>query len=225
MSSETLIANIVGYFRSDIFEPHLNKLEGEYAALSSYSPNPFVTPYLSKLIDNEYNAYGSASALYLSRVLTTSINTAFGSHIRKILVANSLAISINSRSNIISFTDRTTNAHTVCLLKSGPNTINSGDKVGIRNKLEAYNTFDNKAIGIIYGSVADINAHYVALQSRFELFVGADFWHRITGHPNFYNDLTRELRHLIEEFDTHGRVQSGLNSLTNRIVNSQFLDQ
>jgi len=222
MTQEQLLNSIIGYFRQEVFEPHLRNLEVDNAELSSYSANPFLTPYLSKVLEDEYNARGVAQVLYFSRVLSTSITTSFGSHIKKILVENKLAESRSKKANVISFTDHTTGLLTGCVLKAGPNTINSGDKSGIRRKLKSIAGVDRLALGIIYGSESKLNSSYTSLQKSYDIFVGKVFWHRITGFEDFYDNLETRMRNLPIELNTEGRFDNGLERLTQQIENSFF---
>ncbi|MDR0265066.1 MAG: hypothetical protein LBJ04_17745 [Sphingobacterium sp.] len=213
MPQEQLLSSIVDYFQQEIFEPHLRNLQNDYANFDSYSANPFLLPYLSKIIEGEYSERGIAKALYLPRVLSSSITTAFGTHIKKILINNNLAESRSTNSNIISFTDHISGLYTACILKAGPNTINSGDKSPIRSSLRSIENVENKAIGIIYGAENELNGSYVNLQEEFDIFVGRQFWQRITGYENFYINLSERLRVLSENLDTNGRFDGGLNRL------------
>ena len=222
MPQEQTLRSIIDYFRQEIFEPHLNALENKFANLDSYAANPFLSPYLSRILENEYSANALAKTLYFSRTLSTSINTSFGTHIRKVLVKNNLAQSINSRSNIISFTDRTTNLSTGCLLKAGPRTINSGDIVGIRRTLDNLNDVEHRAIGVIYGSEEDMNASYQELAKTHNIFLGKDFWHRITGDETFYGQLSQAMIELSNNLDIEGQFQMGLERLTNKVEERYF---
>lgn len=225
MNEEQLLNAIINYFRDEIFQPHLEELENEYANLNSYASNLFLLPYLSKIIEGEFNAAGTGKALFFARTLSTSINTSFGSHIKKVLVNNGLAQSYGqSRSNIIIFTDQTTDILTGCLLKSGPNTINSGDKSGIRDKLDNLHDVDSRAIGVIYGSHNELNNHYIQLEEDYEIFVGQDFWHRITGFHSFYDDLTVQLNNLAESLQSEGLFQAGLEALTQQVGQSPLFN-
>lgn len=217
MPQEQLLSNIVDYFQQEIFEPHLRNLQNDYANFDSYSANPFLLPYLSKIIEGEYSERGIAKALYLPRVLSSSITTSFGSHIKQILINNNLAESRSGRSNIISFTDHISGIYTACILKAGPYTINSGDKALIRSNLRGINGVENRAIGVIYGSENDLNGSYVNLQEEFDIFVGKQFWQRITGYEDFYDNLSERLRIVSENLDTDGRFGAGLDRLTEHI--------
>ncbi|WP_312365570.1 PmeII family type II restriction endonuclease, partial [Sphingobacterium sp.] len=196
---------------------HLHELENDNANFESYSANPFLLPYLSKIIEGEYNQRGIAKALFLPRVLMSSITTSFGAHIKQILVNNNLAESRSNRSNIISFIDQVTHQYTGCVIKAGPNTINSGDKSGIRTSLNGIQGVEHRVIGVIYGSENDLNQNYLRLQEEYEIFIGVDFWYRITGYEDFYVNLGERLRDLSESLNTDGMFNIGLERLTNNI--------
>ncbi len=223
MNEQELLIAMVEYFRRNIFQPHFRKLQTEHADFESYSANPFLLPYQSKIIENDNNALGAAKALYYARVLSTSINTAFGAHIRKALVNCALAESINNKSNIILFTDKLTSERTGCILKSGPKTVNSGDEGNILDKLNDIQGVETRAVAILYGTEADLNPTYQHLNREIQILVGNDFWHHITGFPDFYVHLQHEISVNIANWDTGNHFQIGLQRLTRQVENNYII--
>ncbi len=227
MNEQQLLGVIIRYFREEIFERHLAALEDRYTSLQSYDPNLFLLPYLSKILEDEVNPSGVAKALYFARTLATSINTSFGHHIKKILVDNDLAQPYGStRSNLVVFTDRTDQRLTGCLLKSGPYTINSGDKSGIIDKLNGCQGVDRKVVGVIYGHSDNLNAHYIQLREAngIPVYTGQEFWYRVTGFSDFYDNLIIQLTDLARTLQTQGRFQIGLESLTQQTGQSPIFN-
>ncbi len=91
MKEVDLIKSIVDYFEKNIFEKHIDSALRVHSKLKSYSINPIVVKYLSKVLDDKYSAEGVAKALYYPRVLGTSINTSFGTQIQKMFVELGIA--------------------------------------------------------------------------------------------------------------------------------------
>ena len=86
-------------------------------------------------------------------------------------------------------------------LKSGPNTINKDDVETIAghftdvihlsrtNNLRV--THEDLIVGVIYGKPNDLSNFYKKITKvhHYPVFIGQDFWHRLTGDPDFYDDL------------------------------------
>ncbi len=46
-------------------------------------------------------------------------------------------------------------------------------------------------IGVIYGDTSDLSSHYKRVTSQYDypVYVGKEFWHRLTGEETFYEEL------------------------------------
>jgi len=170
--------------------------------ISQFQINPMLHPYLATFIEGEVTPKSLATALVYPRVLATSITTSFGTNIQhfisEVLVNayGSLASGID-----IEFIDKVDQRTKYCQLKLGPNTINKGDIKEIHDQLQGVRNLartnnhrlyeDALVIGVMYGCEDDLSQHYKVLRDthRYPIYVGQDFWHRLTGDAIFFQKL------------------------------------
>lgn len=112
----------------------------------------------------------------------------------------------------IEFIDKIDNRKKYGQLKSGPNTINSGDveplkrnfskvaKLGRTNTMSLSNS--DLILGVLYGEENQLSQHYRKIDEIYPVFIGADFWHRLTGFPDFYKKLVANLDLMISNLDS-----------------------
>jgi hypothetical protein len=134
----------------------------------------------------------------------------------------------------IEFIDKIDNRKKWCQLKSGPNTINSGDVMPLLRK---FSTVANLArtnainlnnsdliLGVLYGNETQLSMHYKMIDKRHPVIIGKEFWHRITGFPNFYDKLISKLDFLIADFETEDFFKKGYLALAKEIEDSNLFD-
>lgn len=231
-AKQALIDSIVEYFRVKIFEQHIQTALTVHTKLKSYNINPIVAKYLSVVIEGNYTPEGIAKALYYPRVLGTSINTSFGTRIQDMFVELGIAKGSMIKGMDIEFIDKTDNRQKWCQLKSGPNTINSEDVTPLIKKFtDTINLArTNKAlaginntdfiVGVLYGDKSELSMHYKRIDAQHPVIVGTDFWHRVTGHTDFYNQLVSALHDTILALDTKDLLNKGCEQLANEIRTS-----
>ncbi len=233
-TEEELLNEIVQYFKIYIFENHINASLAVHSKLKSYNINPIIVKYLSKILEENYSPEGVAKALFYPRVLGTSINTSFGTRIQNMFVELQIADGSLIKGMDIEFIDKVDGRKKWCQLKSGPNTINSEDVKPLIKKFS--NTIQlartNKAlkninntdfiVGVLYGENSELSMHYKEIDKLHPVIIGNDFWHRITGYPNFYNGLVEELHQTINDLDTKELITKGCEALSNEIRNSSL---
>jgi hypothetical protein len=236
MNEQVLIDQIVEYFRVKIFEKHITSSLSNNCKLKSYNINPIVVKYLSKVLENNYSPEGVAKALYYPRVLGTSINTSFGTQIQNMFVDLQLAEGSLIKGMDIEFRDKIDNRKKWCQLKSGPNTINSEDvrplikkftdTINLARTNRAFENVRNTdfIVGVLYGEEAELSMHYKNINISHPVIIGKDFWHRLTGFPNFYNGLVDALHKSINELDTQDLIHKGCNQLAEEIRASELFD-
>jgi hypothetical protein len=234
MNEKQLIKIIVEYFDINIFQNHINASIKVHSKLKSYNINPIVVKYLSKVLENDYSPSGVAKALYYPRVLGTSINTSFGTRIQNMFVELGIAAGSKIKGMDIEFIDKIDGRMKWCQLKSGPNTINSEDVQPLIKKFrttiqlsrtnKALNGISNNdfIVGVLYGEVDELSMHYKEIDKTHPVFVGREFWHRITGYSNFYNGLVKALHLLINNLDTKDLINKGCEDLAVEIRNSNL---
>ena len=236
MTELELITKIVEYFRVNIFEKHITSSLKNNCKLKSYNINPIVVKYLSKVLENNYSPEGVAKALYYPRVLGTSINTSFGTQIQNMFVDLNFADGSLIKGMDIEFLDKIDGRKKWCQLKSGPNTINSEDvKPLIKKFADTINLArTNRAladvrntdfiVGVLYGEDAELSMHYKVINQTHPVIIGKDFWHRLTGFPDFYTGLVDALHQSINNLDTQDLIHKGCEQLADEIRNSDLFN-
>lgn len=234
MSEKELLVIVTEYFKDKIFKNHITKSLRVHSQLKSYKINPIIVKYLSKVLENNFTPIGIAKALYYPRVLGTSINTSFGTRIQNMFVELHLAQGSLIRGMDIEFTDKIDGRKKWCQLKSGPNTINSED---VNPLLKKFTTVTNLArtnsmslnnsdliLGVLYGEGTQLSQHYKKIDEQFPVVIGKEFWHRITGFPNFYEKLVSNLNQMILNLDTEDFFKKGYKALAKEIEDSNLFD-
>ena len=232
MEENELLGIIKVYFKEKIFEPHRMNALRKHSKLKAYNINPIVVKYLSKVLEGNYTPIGIAKALFYPRVLGTSINTSFGTRIQKMFVELNLATGSLIKGMDIEFVDKLDGRKKWCQLKSGPNTINSEDVNPLLKKfanlanLARTNSmqFNNNdlILGVLYGGEEQLSQHYQKINETYPVIIGKDFWHRITGFPDFYNKLVAELDTLILSLETEDFFEEGYLALSKEIEASDL---
>lgn len=234
MNERELLNIVKNYFKDKIFENHKMNVLENHSKLKSYKINPIIVKYLSKILEDDFTPLGIAKALYYPRVLGTSINTSFGTRIQKMFVELNLAKGSLIKGMDIEFIDKIDNRKKWCQLKSGPNTINSED---VNPLLKKFSTVANLArtnsinlnnsdliLGVLYGEESQLSQHYKKIDEKHPVIIGKDFWHRLTGYPNFYKKLVQELDVLIINLDTEDFFKRGYIALAKEIESSSSFD-
>lgn len=235
-TEEELITEITKYFEEFIFKNHINSSLLIHSKLKSYNINPIIVKYLSKVLEGGYSAEGVAKALYYPRVLGTSINTSFGTRIQNMFVELQIADGSLIPGMDIEFIDKIEKRKKWCQLKSGPNTINSEDVKPLIKKFT--NTIQlartNRAlkdinntdfiVGVLYGESDELSMHYKEVDKFHPVIIGRNFWHIVTGFPNFYDGLVVSLHECINGLDTKELITQGCKILTEEIKNSPLFN-
>ncbi len=236
MTEKVLIQKIVEYFEKNIFNNHIKASLKQNAKLKSYKINPIVVKYLSIVLEGNYSPEGVAKALFYPRVLGTSINTSFGTRIQNMFVDLGIASGSLIKGMDIEFIDQIDQRKKWCQLKSGPNTINSEDvkpliqkftkTINLARTNKAFKGISNTdfIVGVLYGEPNELSTHYKVIDKIHPVIIGKDFWHRITGFPNFYDGLVAELHKSIDSIDTKDLIKKGCKTLAAEIKASPLFD-
>jgi len=230
-----LLDKVACFFEEKIFDKHKLKTSKEHSTLKSYNFNPILVKYLSKILDDKITPVGIAKALYFPRVLGTSINTSFGTNFQNMLVKLELVDGSLHDGMDIEFIDKIDKRKKWCQLKSGPNTINSGDVSPIidkfsklanrarQNLIEMNNTTD-LIVGVLYGSEDQLSQHYRKINEKHPVYIGRELWQRITGYPNFYDQLVIRLDMMIQSIDSEEFFKQGYLKLAKEIEKSDHFN-
>lgn len=236
MTEDQLVKEIVAFFKEKVFDNHVKASLSHNAKLKSYKINPIVVKYLSQVLEGDYTPLGVAKALFYPRVLGTSLNTSFGTQIQKMFVELGIAEGSMIEGMDIEFIDQIDNRKKWCQLKAGPNTINHDDvaplilkftkTINLARTNAALHGISNNdfIVGVLYGESNELSQHYLRINQNHPVMIGKDFWHRITGYPDFYYKLVIELQKLIDTIDTKDLISKGVDKLAQEIHTSSLFD-
>ncbi len=221
-----ILLNAKIFFKKSIAGNHAAKLKS-LSKLSTYKYNPFLVKYLAKFFSGKNDANSIAKVLLYPRILGTSINTSFGSNIQK-FISNVLGKYGSTTSGIdIEFIDSKDNRKKYCQIKTGPETINKDDVETITRHFNSIkmlartNNLDLRTsdllVGVLYGTEEELSTFYKKLNTSFEVVVGQEFWERLTGDSNFYNDLSNAFEEVAEKISGHQKIIETLKLLSNDI--------
>jgi len=200
------------WFRETVASNHI-KNTAKLVNPEKFIINPFLTVYLSNFFSGNSSPENIAKVLLLPRVLGTSITTSFGQNVQSFTSKVLEAYGSTTSGIDIEFIDRTDNEKKYCQLKAGPNTINKDDVEtiaghfkGIRNLSRTNNlkiSPSQMIVGVIYGKFSDLSDHYLRISRQYDypVYVGHDFWFRLTGDENFYKDLIKAIGTVAVEAD------------------------
>lgn len=196
-----ILNSVKNWFRTVILPNHIKNTE-KLVKAEEFDINPFLAPYLAAYLTGELTPDSVARALLYPRVLGTSITTSFGQNMQT-FISDVFKDSLGSMvAGIdIEFTDAADGRKKYCQAKLGPNTINKDDVLTIHNhfrtakNLGKTNNVDvqqrDLVVAILYGEPGQESSHYKKLRDEHDhpLYIGQDFWHRLTGDTDFYQEL------------------------------------
>lgn len=199
------------WFRTVIVANHLKNTR-KLADPAEFDVNPFLVSYLAVYLTGELTPQSLAKALIYPRVLGSSITTSFGANMQKFIsdvLKNSFGSLVNGID--IEFVDALDGRRKYCQVKLGPNTINKDDVETIHAHFKSARNLgrtnhvsvgrEDLVVGILYGEPGQENGHYKRLHHEYDypLFIGREFWHRLTGDEHFYAELARTISEVAVE--------------------------
>lgn len=214
------------FFKENIVVNHLKNTK-KLKKLSEFSPNPFLTKYLANFLTGNSDPKSIAKSLIYPRVLGTSINTTFGNQMQ-FFCSTVLDGFASTTSGIdIEFIDQIDGRKKYCQVKSGPNTINKDDVTTIinhfadikniarTNRLEL--SFTDLIVGVFYGTPEELNGHYKSIDKEYPVYIGEEFWHRLTGDREFYYHLINSISEVALEVNSAKLLEEVIEDLAKEI--------
>jgi hypothetical protein len=212
LDKQAILESAKDWFRETVATNHITNTE-KLVDPKAFNINPFTAVYLANFLTGNSSPESIAKALLFPRVLGTSISTTFGNGIQQF--TNDVLGAFGSTTNgiDIEFTDQIDGYKKYCQLKSGPNTINKDDVETIAGHFKSVInlartnnlrvTHNDMIVGVIYGEPEQISSHYKRITSQYDfpVHIGQDFWHRLTGEKNFYQDLIAAIGSVAIEAD------------------------
>jgi hypothetical protein len=213
------------WFNDVIIKNHiLNTKKLKKAA--SFKLNPLLNPYLSAFLTGSVTPEGIARSLIYARILSTSITTSFGTNIQG-FITDVLAHAygaLEAGVDIV-FEDKVDGEKKYAQLKLGPNTLNADDVDTIQGH---FRTLKNKSVtnhvrlhsdslivGIMYGTRRQLSQHYLSLERDhfYPIFVGKDFWRRLTGDELFFEKLIQTISNNLSSVNSVELIENTIQSL------------
>lgn len=200
-----ILEQVKEWFRTVIVPNHLKNTK-KLDSPSIFDINPFLTPYLAAYLTGEVTPESVSKALLYPRVLGTSISTSFGTNIQKFIsdvLKNSFGSLVSGID--IEFIDALDGRRKYCQLKLGPKNINRDDVETIHNHFKGARNLGRTnnvkvahgdlVVAILYGEPGKESGHFKRLRDEYDypLFIGQEFWHRLTGDKEFYVDLSKAI--------------------------------
>ena len=223
--NKQIIAKSKEWFREKVVPSHIRRVkDAATLAGGDFNINPFLVKYLANFIAGEATADSVARALILPRVLGSSINTIFGMRVQS-FITDTLGTTFGSQipGMDIEFVDYKDGRKKFCQVKAGPRTINSDDvkpikdKFGSARRLASQNNLpvqlNDYVVGVLYGTPGDLSGHYLEIKRDFPVFVGQEFWERLTGEADFYSELSSALAEVADEYDGVAVLEESISKL------------
>lgn len=187
------------FFKEKIAHNHLANLK-KLRKFSAFDNNPFLIEYLSIFLSGKSDSESVAKALIYPRILGTSINTSFGANLQNVAPEIFKSVLGSTTSGIdVEFIDSVDGRKKYCQIKLGPNTINkddvatiSGHFTAVKNLARTNNLplqLNDLIVGVLYGEANQLSANYRNLKKEHPVYVGKEFWYRLTGDETFYASL------------------------------------
>jgi Type II restriction endonuclease EcoO109I len=207
---QEILEKVKTWFRKVIIPNHIKNTQ-KLSNPSQFDINPFLVPYIAAFLTGELTPESIAKALLYPRILGSSITTSFGQNMQTFISEvldsyGSLVPGID-----IEFVDALDGRKKYCQVKLGPNTINKDDVETIHNHFRQAKNLGRTnnlpvqqhdlVVGILYGEPGQESNHYRALRDKhyYSLNIGKDFWHRLTGDEDFYEELTKAIAEVAVE--------------------------
>lgn len=212
LKKQAIIESGKQFFRSTIIPNHLANLSK--LSLKDFDVNPFLINYLAAFLCGNTEPESLAKALLYPRILGTSVNTSFGQNVQVFI--SQLKEIVGSASGIegidIEFVDALDGRRKYCQCKAGPKTINNDDVATIlghfrkligKARLDRFPIqVDDMIVGILYGE--KMSASYKTINASYPVYIGAEFWKRLTGDVHFYKRLAKAFGEVVEEDNIDG---------------------
>lgn len=228
-----ILDNAKKFFKNNVAEKHLKNTK-KLKKLKEFNVNPFTLRYLANFAFGDSTPENMAKALLYPRIMGTSISTTFGTQLQHF--CNDVLSSYASLTPgiDIEFIDAIDGRRKYCQIKSGPTTINHDDVTTIKNhfksiknlartnKIKDFNATTDCIVGVFYGTNHDLNASYKSIDDDYPVYVGEDFWHRLTGDKDFYSDLIKAFAEVADEMDSSELIEDVLEKLTKKIKDADL---
>jgi len=221
-----IIAKAKIFFRDEIAKSH-EKNTRKLTKISEFNLNPFLDKYKANFLTGDNSSRSIAKALIYPRVLGTSINTTFGNKMQKFCSEVLEGFSSTTSGIDIEFIDFIDGRRKYCQIKAGPNTINRDDVKTIDGHFQAVKNLartnnlsiglNDLIVGIFYGEIRELSGHYKKIKDSYPVYIGKEFWHRLTGELDFYQKITDAIGEVASEYDSSKMLDNVIDELAKQI--------
>lgn len=224
-----VLSNAKTFFKDHIALPHRINTE-KLIEPKEFKINPFLLPYLAKILSGDTSSLSQAKALVYPRVLSTSITTIFGNSMQYFCSEVLKGYGSTVSGIDLEFIDQIDNRKKYCQLKAGSNTINAPDVETIANKFKHIKNLANTnhvkglqtsdlIVGVVYGCEDELSSSYVSIRDQYHypVIVGQNFWHRLSGDANFYTELALAFAEVANEIDMASLIDKVILELSKKL--------
>lgn len=214
------------FFRNHIATNHIHNTE-KLTSLSEFNINPFLHRYLAHYAFGDSSPESLAKVLIYPRILGTSIVTTFGSQLQYFCSEVLTSFASTTSGIDIEFVDAIDGRKKYCQVKTDPTTINKDD---VKTIIDHFNAIKHLArtnhlslqvtdciVGVFFGTPSSLSRFYQQINDHYPVYVGEDFWHRLTGDANFYYDLSNAFADVADEMDCSAMINGLIQKLAKEI--------
>ncbi|HSW97483.1 MAG TPA: PmeII family type II restriction endonuclease [Candidatus Saccharimonadales bacterium] len=221
------------FFKETVAKNHIKNVK-KLNKLSTFKYNPFLMDYNATFLTGNSDPESIARQLVYARAMVTSINTSFGTHMQTFCskVLSGFASVVSGID--IEFVDHLDNRKKYCQTKLGPQTINKDDIKTVKDhfasikRLAQVNSmelqYSDLIVGVFYGTEKQLSSMYKQIQQDYPVYVGKEFWHRLTGDENFYAELIDSFGEVAKEADGKDLLEEVIKELAEDIQKN-YLDK
>ena len=198
-----LVTDSIEFFNDEVVKRHkanIRKLEH----LDEFAINPFTLRYLAETSLSGQTATHVAEVLVRTRINGSSISTTFATLMPK-FAKEVLGAKAHRKDGLsVHFQDAIDGARRYAWIAGGPNNLNVPNAhlriakfqaAEIALKASGDISSDKQiSAGVIYGTSSDLNNGFTTLKAEYPVHVGAEFWHRLSGYPDFYDQFLKGIR-------------------------------
>lgn len=207
-----ILLNAQEWFKDIIIINHIKNTK-KLVNSKEFNINPFLATYLANFLTGNSKPLSIAKALVYPRVLGQSITTSFGNGFQNFITKVLPAFGSTTSGIDIEFIDALDGDKKYCQLKAGPNTINKDDVetiaghfTAIRNLAKTNNLKipnEDLIVGVVYGELNQLSSHYKRIENQYfhPVFIGKNFWTRLTGDNDFYHELIKSISEVSQQVD------------------------
>ena len=215
------------WMKQYIVEPHIKNTK-KLSNLDEIKLNPFLWSYLANYYLGDSSYKSLATVAILPRVLGTSITTTFGTQMQNFITAVLDSSFGSAVSGIdIEYVDAIDGRRKYCQIKSGPQALNKDDITTIKNHFKAVRNLartnnlpiqqNDLVFAMLYGEPNERNSFVKILAKDYEVYIGEEFWYRLTGDKDFYYDLAKAMAEVAETVDSKELVKDTIEKLAKDI--------